>query len=220
MSLLSFLLAQLWGNYMFWRIICQILGWKTTWKPFGKVCCYLCYCTALQQTIMIQCHFFWSKSMHQVKFSLEKWLFNPSYLIWFKRYAAAKRISPSTATFRQIIFWCIFCKLMLHNHVMSSLWNNSSWIITNSLCCYVWKGRIAVGANWKPQPVAAHMCSSLTWFCFRDSLSYCMWRAATTASSSLATLAVCLASYILFMVLLIDFEPPPNRNNYEQRKWL
>lgn len=117
MSLLSFLLAQLWGNYMFWRIICQILGWKTTWKPFGKVCCYLCYCTALQQTIMIQCHFFWSKSMHQVKFSLEKWLFNPSYLIWFKRYAAAKRISPSTATFRQIIFWCIFCKLMLHNHV-------------------------------------------------------------------------------------------------------
>ena len=65
-----------------------------------------------------QCHFFWSKSMQQVKISLEKWLFNPSYLIWFKRYAAAKRISPSsTATFRQIIFWCIFCKLMLHNHV-------------------------------------------------------------------------------------------------------
>ena len=70
MSLLSFLLALLWGNYMFWRIICQILGWKTTWKPFGKVC-------HLYATALLCCNrLLFSMPLFLIKINASKWKFH------------------------------------------------------------------------------------------------------------------------------------------------
>ena len=57
-------------------------GLKNYLKTVRKSLPSLCYCTALlQQTIIFNATFLIEINAEQVKISLEKWLFNPSYLI-------------------------------------------------------------------------------------------------------------------------------------------